>query len=72
MQDLEEVKVFVNRFEADCAKNLLEQEGIEAMVSADDCGGLRPHLSLATGGVRLLVKCQDVDRAKDILQAFGR
>ena len=62
-----DIKVFRNRLEAETAKSLLESHGIGAMVSADDCGGLRPDLSLASG-VRLVVGEEQVARALAILE----
>ena len=60
------IKVFENRLEAETAKSLLESHGIGAMVSADDCGGMRPELSFASG-VRLLVLEEHVASALAIL-----
>ena len=37
----------------------------ESVVSADDAGGQRPHLWM--GGVRLLVRSEDAERASKIL-----
>lgn len=72
MSSFKEIRVFRNRFEADFAKNILEEEGIKAMISADDCGGLRPDLSLTTGGVRLLVNQEDVERANELLNSLNK
>jgi len=68
MKDLICVKIFNNRPEAELANGLLEASGIKAIVSADDCGGMRPHLLLGTGGVRLLVKKEDVQKALEALK----
>lgn len=67
MPDLVCIKTCNNRIEAEMDKSLLESEGIQAMVSADDAGGLRPDLLWATGGVRLLVKQEDAERASELL-----
>ena len=48
------VGTFLNQIEAEMAKGALEAAEIESMISADDAGGLRPHLWM--GGVRLLVR----------------
>ncbi len=67
MPDLVCIKTCNNRIEAEMDKSFLEAEGIQAMISADDAGGLRPDLLWATGGVRLLVKQEDAERASAIL-----
>jgi uncharacterized protein (TIGR02246 family) len=64
---LEQVGMFLNRVDAELARGALEAQGIPAMVSADDAAGMRPHLWL--GGVRVLVRADDVDRAAGILHA---
>ena len=59
------VGTFLNQIEAEMAKGALEAADIESMVSADDAGGLRPHLWM--GGVRLLVRAEDAEHATKIL-----
>ncbi len=49
------------------AAGLLESEGIEAMVLADDAGGAYPMLQFVRG-VRLLVYREDAYRARQILK----
>ena len=68
MSDLICIKNYNNRTEAELVKSLLESNGIEAIVSADDCGGMRPHLLLGTNGTRLLVKEEDAQKALDVLK----
>jgi hypothetical protein len=60
------IRTFGDEFEAMVAKSALEASGIECVMSADDCGGLRPALSL-TQGIRLVVKVRDAVRANEIL-----
>ena len=59
------VGTFLNQIEAEMAKGALEAAEIESMISADDAGGLRPHLWM--GGVRLLVRAEDAEQATEIL-----
>jgi hypothetical protein len=59
------VGTFLNQIEADMARGALEAADIESMISADDAGGLRPHLWM--GGVRLLVRAEDAEQASEIL-----
>jgi hypothetical protein len=65
--ELVEVASFPNRIEAEMARGALEAAEIESVVSADDAGGLRPHLWLS--GVRLLVRAEDAERARELLHA---
>ncbi|MGQ9689449.1 MAG: putative signal transducing protein [Desulfobaccales bacterium] len=60
------VEKFFNRLEAEMAAGLLEAEGIQAFVSADDAGGAYPPLQHLRG-VRLLVFPEDESRAREIL-----
>jgi hypothetical protein len=61
------VRQFFSTIEAELAAGALEAAGIDAMVSADDCGGMRPHLQV--GRVALLVRPTDVEEAIRILDA---
>ena len=67
MAELVVVATFLNQIEADMAKGILETADIESMISADDAGGLRPHLWM--GGVRLLVRAEDAEQAVKILNS---
>ena len=64
--ELVTVRTFTNEAEANIAKGALEAFGIDCMITRDDCGGLRPHLTL-TGGLRLLVRADDAARAAEVL-----
>lgn len=61
------VKTFPDRLQADMAKAVLEAHGIKASVSADDAGGMRPHLAFTSGGVKLFVLDENADKAMEIL-----
>lgn len=63
------LETFPNRIAAEMAAGLLESEGVEAMVAADDAGGVYPPLQFIRG-VRLLVYKEDEARAREILQAM--
>jgi hypothetical protein len=52
--------------EAELARAHLAAEGIEATVAADDIGGMYPGVSF--GGIRLLVRHDDLDLARQILE----
>jgi hypothetical protein len=59
------VRQFMSTVDAELALGALRAAGIDAMVSADDCGGMRPHLQV--GRVALLVRPEDVEEATRIL-----
>jgi Putative prokaryotic signal transducing protein len=61
------LETFPNRIAAEMAAGLLESEGVEAMVAADDAGGTYPMLQFIRG-VRLLVYKEDEARAREILR----
>ena len=67
MRDSELVVVgtFLNKIDADLAKDALEAADIESIVLADDAGGMRPHLWMS--GVRLLVRAEDAEQARVVL-----
>lgn len=54
---------FESREEAEIARVALSEVGIEAMVSADDVGGMVP----LTNGVDVKVLEENVDRAKAVI-----
>jgi hypothetical protein len=69
MADLElhVIRTFLNVFEAEVAQSVLESAGIESMIRADDCRGTGPHLWM--GGVELVVRREDTDRAEEVLSS---
>ena len=71
LDDAVVLETFPNRLIAEMAAGLLESEGIEAMVMADDAGGAYPMLQFIRG-VRLLVAPEDRYRAREILAAMAQ
>ena len=63
------VHSFRNRPEAELAKGALEAAGIDSMIQADSIGGMRPHVAWASGGFKLLVREDDEEEAREILDA---
>ena len=57
---------YPNKIDAELAQGALEAADIDAMVSADDAGGLQPGLWVGEG-VRVLVRVEDAERARTIL-----
>ena len=62
------IATFANHIEAGWAKSLLEEQGVKAMTSSDDAGGMRPDLGFTSGGVRLFVLEENVERAMEIIR----
>lgn len=67
MSDLVLIHAYTNRFEAEQAQQYLAGQGIEAMVQADDAGGMYAGLSLSRRGVRLWVRATDAELARELL-----
>ena len=65
MDELVVVRTFLTSIDADLAASALEAAGISAVIRADDCGGVRPHLWM--GGIRLLVHPNDAADAAAVL-----
>lgn len=66
MSEFVVVKSFSNQPTAIVARAALEGNGIMAVISSDDAGGMEPQLQL-TRGVRLLVRSADVTAAREVL-----
>jgi hypothetical protein len=67
--DLDEavvLRTYASETFASIAASRLGSEGIEAHIQKDDCGGAYPSLQMS-GGVRLLVKPEDLKDAQTIL-----
>ena len=60
--DIAVIKTFSNEMDAEMARELLYNSGIEAFTFKDDAGGMEPYLQL-TNGVRLIVSREDAARA---------
>lgn len=66
MSNIVLLRTFLYRHEAELAKVALETRGIYSIVSADDLGGMRQHLSF--GSVNLFVFDFDIGQAKKFLE----
>lgn len=60
------VAEYSNKIEAELAQGALAAADIESMVSADDAGGVQPGLWVGEG-VKVLVRAEDLDQAKEVL-----
>jgi hypothetical protein len=59
------VAVVASRTEAELIVGMLRSNGLQALVSADDAGGVEPQLQLQ--GVRVLVAPSDATAARQLL-----
>jgi proteasome lid subunit RPN8/RPN11 len=64
--DLQAARVYLTRGDAEVARARLVGEGINAVVIADNEGGLNPGF-YAHYGVRVVVRSEDLDRARSAL-----
>jgi hypothetical protein len=67
-QDLVSVSTFPSRTDAQIAKGVLDERGIESMIRSDNAGGMYPAL----GGAELLVKAEDLEKATEALHRRRR
>jgi hypothetical protein len=58
---------FNSRPEAELAKSALDAAGIDAMVRADSGGDQRPALAWAGDGFQVIVRAEDLETAREIL-----
>ena len=61
------LKTFLNEIDAQIAKSVLDDEGIESFIIKDDEGSMNPSLQF-TLGVRLYVLENDAEKAAKILE----
>jgi Putative prokaryotic signal transducing protein len=62
------ISTFPSIADAQIAKGILDEVGIESMIRADNAGGMYP----AIGGAELLVRSDDLDRANEALHRRHR
>ena len=61
------IETFFNRLDAELASSVLTAAGIDSVVSPDDAGGA--YAGVTALAVRLLVRAEDAERAKNVLAA---
>jgi putative signal transducing protein len=66
MNDPVIVKSFTDKGEAEIARGLLEAEGINAAITADDLGSEGPGMNFGRP-INLVVDAADADRANELL-----
>ncbi len=70
MSDLVVIARFRSRVEAELARSVLTDAGVDALLQADDAGGMYAGIDLSSGGARLLVREDDADLALEALEAI--
>jgi hypothetical protein len=70
--DLVVARTFNSRPEADLASSALDAAGIDSMVRADSGGHMRPAIAWAGDGFQVIVRAEDVDAAREILDLPAR
>ena len=70
--DLVVARTFNTRPEADLARSALDAAGIDAIVRADSGGDMRPALAWAGDGFEVIVREDDVEAAREILDLPAR
>ncbi len=68
--DLEVVKTFDNYFSANISLTKLQAAGIECYLKDENTVTIDPILTNAIGGIKLVVKTDDVPDAKKLLEQF--
>jgi len=63
------IKTYMNELDAQVAISHLKSNNIDAILSREDCGTMRPYCQL-TLGVKVLVKDIDFERALEVLEAM--
>jgi len=67
MKNLKLLSTYASEFEAELVRTKLQNEGIEAMVEAQDRSNVLPSVDYANG-FHLYVEPEDLDRAKQIVE----
>ena len=67
--DLVELRKFAHLHEAEIAVSTLEAANISGIVRDSAFGGFRPETSVAGGGVAVLVRRDEVEAAREVLDA---
>jgi hypothetical protein len=63
------VKIAASRIEAELVVGMLRSNGVRAVISADDAGGVEPPLQVQ--GVRVLVAASEAAEARRLLAAIN-
>ncbi|OPX30314.1 MAG: hypothetical protein B1H09_05175 [Gemmatimonadaceae bacterium 4484_173] len=71
MSEMKVVGTYSSRYEAEMSSELLQEQGIQSIISADDCGGQLMGLSpILKNGVKLMVSEEDSAEALKVLEVL--
>jgi hypothetical protein len=69
VEDLVVIRTYLYRHMAELERSVLQANSVDAMITADDAGGVAgPQSPLTQRGVRLLVRQSDATKANEILK----
>lgn len=71
MVDIVEAASFGSAFAADLAVAHLASAGIDATAVSDDAGGAIPSMTGLSGGARVMVRIEDLERAREALESVA-
>jgi hypothetical protein len=69
-EQLVTVRIFNYLHEAELTKSVLDAEGIDAEIPDAYMAGVQPALGAAIGGIRVVVRSSDLERAEQALAAI--
>ena len=61
------LKTYIHRYEVDIAKGLLDEKGIDNMISDEDVGGFRTGMIIGDT-IKLIVNKEDLEKAKEAIK----
>ena len=64
------LKTYIHRYEADIAKGMLDEKGIDNMISDEDVGGFRTGMIIGDT-IKLIVNEDDLEKAKEAIKILG-
>ena len=64
------LKTYIHRYEAEIAKGLLDEKGIDNMISDEDVGGFRTGMVIGDT-IKLIVNEKDLKKAKKVIKILG-
>jgi hypothetical protein len=64
------LKIFSSRLEAEMAREVLTQAGIPSLIQSDDIAVFGPGHPTAPSGVKLLVREEHLQEARDLIEGI--
>jgi len=64
------LKTYIHRYEADIAQGLLDEKGIDNMISDEDVGGFRTGMIIGDT-IKLIVNEKDLKKSKEAIKILG-